>query len=155
MSRLLIAALACAALVAPVCAATYKWTDANGRIVYSDIPPQGNVKYEAVGVSAPPANPKAVQELAAKDLELRKRQADASDRDKKAQEKQTELIKRAEQCQRAESNVRQLSADQVALIRYNEKGEPFVVDEATRRRDRTEIEVWIRQNCGQTAAAKN
>jgi len=151
MSRLLIAALACAALVAPVCAATYKWTDANGRVVYSDIPPQGNVKYETIGAPAPAANPNAVQELAAKDVEMKKRQTDAVDRDKKAQEKQAELIKRAEQCQRAESNIRQLSAEQVALVRYNEKGEPFVVDEAVRRRERTEIESWMRQNCGQIA----
>jgi len=151
MSRLVIAALACAALAAPVCATTYKWTDANGRVVYSDIPPQGNVKYDTIGAPAPAANPNAVQELAAKDLELKKRQTDATDRDKKAAEKQAELIKRTEQCQRAESNVRQLSAEQVALVRYNEKGEPFVVDEAVRRRERTEIEVWMRQNCGQVA----
>jgi Skp family chaperone for outer membrane proteins len=151
MSRTLLAALLCAALAAPAGAATYKWTDTNGRVVYSDIPPQGNVKYETIGGAAPPANPNAVQELAAKELELRKRQTDAADRDKKTQEQQAALIKRAEQCQRADSNVRQLSADQVALVRYNEKGEAFVVDEATRRRERTEIEVWIRQNCGPNA----
>ena len=28
-------------------AATYKWTDANGRVIYSDQPPSGNVKVEA------------------------------------------------------------------------------------------------------------
>ena len=148
MFRALIAILAFASLAAPVCAATYKWVDANGRVVYSDIPPQGNVKYETIGAPPPPSNPNAVQDLAAKDLEVKKRQVDAADRDKKAQEKQAELIKRTEQCQRAESNVRQLAAEQVALVRLNEKGEPFVVDEAVRRRERTEIEAWMRQNCG-------
>ena len=155
MSRVFLAALVCAALASPACAATYKWTDANGRVVYSDIPPQGNIKYETIGAPPPPANPNAVQELAAKDLELRKRQLDAADRDKKTQEKQAELIKKTEQCQRAESNVRQLAAEQVALVRYNEKGEAFVVDEMTRRRERTEIEIWMRQNCPGIASAKN
>ena len=153
MSRLLIAALACAALVAPVCAATYKWTDANGRVVYSDIPPQGNVKYETIGGPAPAANPNAVQEMAVKEVEMRKRQTEAVDREKKADEGRVELAKRLEQCQRAESNVRNLAAEQVPIMRYNEKNEAFYLDDATRRRERLEIEGWIRQNCGPNATA--
>jgi Skp family chaperone for outer membrane proteins len=155
MCRTLVAALLCAVVASPAYAVTYKWTDANGRVVYSDIPPQGNVKYETMGAPPPAANPNAVQELAAKDLELRKRQLESVDRDKKAAEKQAELIKKTEQCQRAESNIRQLGADQVALVRYNEKGEAFVVDEVTRRRERTEVEIWVRQNCAGIATAKN
>ena len=153
MSRLLFAAVVCAALAAPVGAATYKWTDANGRVVYSDIPPQGNVKYEAVGGVAPPANPKAVQEMAVKEVEMRKRQSEAVDREKKADEGRVELAKRLEQCQRAESNVRNLAAEQVPIMRYNEKNEAFYLDDATRRRERLEIEGWIRQNCGPNATA--
>ena len=156
MFRAFLAAVVCAVLAAPVSAATYKWTDANGRVVYSDLPPQGNVKYETIsGAASAPGNPTAVQDLAAKQLELKKRQADAVEKDKKADEKRVELAKRDEQCQRAQSNIRQLSAEQVALIRYNEKGEAFYVDDATRRRERTEIEGWMRQNCGPGATAKN
>ena len=83
------------------------------------------------------------------------RQADAVEKDKKADEKRVELAKRDEQCQRAQSNIRQLSAEQVALVRYNEKGEAFYVDDATRRRERVEIEAWMRQNCGPSATTKN
>ena len=151
--RAVLAVLVLAVLASPVAAATYKWTDANGRVVYSDLPPQGNVKYETIGGPPPPANPNALQELAQKDLDMKKRQLEAGERDKKADEARTALIKKTEQCQRAESNVRQLAAAQVALVRYNEKGEAFVVDEVTRRRERTEIETWIRQNCG--AISKN
>ncbi|MFO1305297.1 MAG: DUF4124 domain-containing protein [Burkholderiales bacterium] len=147
MFRTTLVALAFALLIAPAGAITYKWTDANGRVVYSDMPPTGNVKYETIGAPPPPANPKAVQDLAAKDLELKKRQFDAAERDKKAEAERTEYIKKVEQCNRAESNVRQLAAETTALIRYNEKGEPFVVDEATRRRDRAQVEAYIRQNC--------
>ena len=147
MFRALVAALVLAALASPAGAVTYKWTDASGRVVYSDLPPQGDVKYETIGGPAPAANPNALQDLAAKELEMKKRQLEAQERDKKAEAQRAELIKKTEQCQRAESNVRQLAASQVALVRYNEKGEPFVLDEAARRRERTEIELWMRQNC--------
>jgi Skp family chaperone for outer membrane proteins len=147
MFRALLAALVLVALASSASAATYKWTDASGRVVYSDLPPQGDVKYETIGGPAPPANPNALQDLAARELEMKKRQLEAQERDKKAEAQRAELIKKTEQCQRAESNVRQLAASQVALVRYNEKGEAFVVDEATRRRERTEIEIWMRQNC--------
>jgi|RhiMethySRZTD1v2_1073278.scaffolds.fasta_scaffold252835_1 hypothetical protein len=153
MSRALLAAFVCAALAAPVCAVTYKWTEANGRVVYSDIPPQGNVKYETIGGPAPAANPNAVQEMAVKEVEMRKRQTEAVDREKKADEGRVELAKRLEQCQRAESNVRNLAAEQVPIMRYNEKNEAFYLDDATRRRERLEIEGWIRQNCGPNATA--
>lgn len=153
MSRIFLAALACALVAAPAGAVTYKWTDANGRVVYSDIPPSGNVKFETIGAPPPPANPNATQEFAAKDLDMKRRQAEAAERDKKAEVERTELIKKTEQCQRAESNVRQLAAEQHAVIRYNEKNEPFVVDEATRRRERAQIEAWMRTNC--PSLAKN
>jgi len=91
MSRALLAAFVCAALAAPVCAVTYKWTEANGRVVNSDIPPQGNVKYETIGGPAPAANPNAVQEMAVKEVEMRKRQTEAVDREKKADEGRVEL----------------------------------------------------------------
>ena len=38
-------------------AALYKWTDANGRVVYSDQPPAGDVKVDTVAGPPPPANP--------------------------------------------------------------------------------------------------
>src|SRR4029453_18753239 len=62
----------------------YKWTDANGRVVYSDQPPLGDVKIETLQGPPPPANPNAVKEMAVKDLELKKRQTDAVEKDKKA-----------------------------------------------------------------------
>lgn len=151
MSRILIAALACALVTVPAGAVTYKWTDANGRVVYSDLPPAGNVKYETIGAPPPPANPNATQDFAARELDMKRRQAEAAERDKKAEVERTELIKKSEQCQRADSNVRQLAAEQHAVIRYNEKNEPFVVDEATRRRERAQIEAWMRTNCATLA----
>jgi len=143
-----IAACAFALLAAGnAAAALYKWTDANGRVVYSDQPPTSNVKYERVDGAPPPSNPNAVQEMAAKEAEFKKRQADASKAEKKTDAERIQQAKVLEMCERARSNIRTLAAEQVALVRHNEKGEQVVVDDATRRRERVEIEAWVKANC--------
>jgi hypothetical protein len=147
---LIVAALALCAL--PASAALYKWTDASGRVVYSDIPPSGDVKVEVVTGAPPPANPNAVKDMAAKDLELKKRQTDAAEKEKKAEEKRVEVARQAEQCDRARLQVRQLAAEQIPFARMNEKGEMVYLDDATRRKEREETERWLRTNC---AVARN
>ena len=67
-------------------AALYKWTDANGRVVYSDQPPTGNVKVETLSGPPPPANPNAVKEMVNKDAELKKLQLDRAEAAKKGEQ---------------------------------------------------------------------
>ena len=68
----------------PAAAALYKWTDANGRVVYSDQPPNGNFKVEAINAPPPPANPNAVKELATKEAELQQKKMLRADEEAKA-----------------------------------------------------------------------
>ena len=144
---LALAVLACATLAGTAAAALYKWTDANGRVVYSDQPPMGNVKWETLQGAAPPSNPNAVKEMAAKEVDLKKRQTELVDNAKKADAQRAEAVKRAEACSRAKNDIKALSADQIALVRYNDKGEIIYVDEETRRKERSEREIWIKANC--------
>ncbi len=150
-ARCAVAIAACAlALLAAgnAAAALYKWTDANGRVVYSDQPPTGNVKYERVDGAPPPSNPNAVKEMAAREAEFNKRQTDATKADKKSKMPTASSRPRWSKCATApRSNIRTLAAEQVALVRHNEKGEQVVVDDVTRRRERTEIEAWVKANC--------
>jgi hypothetical protein len=146
-------ALALCALAAPALATLYKWTDANGRVVYSDLPPPANVKTEVVQGAPPPSNPNAVKDMAAKDLELKKRSKDAAEKERKDEAARAEAVKRNEQCTRAEGQMRQLSAEQVALVRINEKGETVYVDSATRRKEREDLAAWMQRNCGPAASA--
>lgn len=37
-------------------AATYRWRDANGRLVFTQLPPAAGVPYEVLGDAAPPAD---------------------------------------------------------------------------------------------------
>ena len=120
-------ALGSAAFPDPVSAALYKWTDASGRVVYSDQPPTGDVKVETLQGPPPPANPNAVKEMAAKELEMKKRQADAAEKEKKSDSQRAEVAKKSEQCARMQAQIRQLAAEQISLIRLNEKGEQVYV----------------------------
>jgi hypothetical protein len=140
--------LALGALVlAPAHAALYKWTDSNGRVVYSDQPPMRNYKAELVQGASPPSNPNAAKELAAKEAELKKRQQEAAESTKQTDAQRLDATKRAEQCIRMQNQARQLGAEQIALVRYNAKGEMIYMDDATRRKERAETEAWVKTNC--------
>lgn len=131
----------------PAAATLYKWTDANGRVVYSDQPPNANVKVETVSGAAPPANPNAARDLAQKDAELKKRQADKADAAAKADKERTAKEKRADECTRVSASLKQLSWGQVVIYRANEKGEQVPMDEAARQKERARLEAWQKENC--------
>ena len=137
----------CALAATPVHAALYKWTDANGRVVYSDQPPMGNFKTELVQGASPPSNPNAAKELAAKEAEMKKREKDAAEAGKQTDTQRADAAKRSDQCIRMQNQARALAAEQIALVRYNAKGEPVYLDDATRRRERAETEAWVKGNC--------
>lgn len=136
------------ALAGPASGTLYKWTDANGRVVYSDQPPPGNVKVETIQGAPPPSNPNAVKELAAKEAEYKKRQLDAADAAKKAEAQRAELAKVGDACTRAQLRIKQLAAEMIGLARYNDKGEIVFIDDATRRREREQLDNWYKANCG-------
>ena len=150
----LVAALALAAAAALVlaspraAAALYKWTDANGRVIYSDQPPSGNFKVETIDGPPPPSNPNAVKELANKEAELKQQKILRADEDAKAAKAKAEADKKREQCARVLGQVTMMQNDQnVLLFRSNEKGEPVYMDDAGRRKERDQLEGWLRENC--------
>ena len=139
----LIAALTAAI---PAAAALYKWTDANGRVVYSDQPPMGNAKTETLTGAAPPANPGAVKEMATKDAEFKKRQADQVENVKKADKQRTDAERLLDQCAQARGQIKQFGAGEVPIYRYNAKGDRVILDAATRDRERDMLEKWAAKN---------
>jgi hypothetical protein len=127
-------------------AALYKWTDAQGRIVYSDQPPQGNVKAEQIRGAPPPANPNAAKELAQREAEFRKRQSDTADAATKAGKERASTAQTAEACAQARGQLKQLAESQLAVYRYNDKGEREVMDDDARGRERAKLNAWMRDN---------
>ncbi len=135
----------CAA--SPAMGALYKWTDANGRVVYSDQPPTGDVKVETIAGPPPPANRNAVKEMANKEAESKKQKIDAADNAKKTAQTRADAEKRIGACKDARAELSTLSSDPVILYKTNEKGEAITMDDAERRRRRETVETYIRTNC--------
>jgi hypothetical protein len=141
------AAAALFVLALPATAALYKWTDANGHVVYSDQPPNADVKLETLRGVAPPANPNAARELAQTDAELRKRVAERSEAATRSDKELVARAQRSDECSRVAGTLKQLDWAQVVLYRVNEKGEQVAMDEAARQKERARLEDWSRQNC--------
>jgi Skp family chaperone for outer membrane proteins len=150
MSRISLTAFAVSLLAATYAAgamaALYKWTDAQGRVVYSDQPPQANVKTEQLRGAPPPANPNAAKELAQREADFRKRQTDAADAAAKSGKQRASSEQQAESCAQAKGELKQLAESQLAIYRYNEKGEREVMNDDARGRERAKLNTWMRDN---------
>jgi hypothetical protein len=145
-----VASVVVAALLLPAqinAAALYKWTDASGRVVYSDQPPPGNVKSEILKGPPPPANPNAAKEMATKELEYRQRQLEKAEAGAKADKDRTMAKERADNCVQVKGQMQQLAEENVSLYRMNEKGERVTMDDAARRAEREKLGKWMRENC--------
>jgi Skp family chaperone for outer membrane proteins len=139
----LVLAAACASTVS---AALYKWTDAQGRVVYSDQPPATSVKTEQLRAPPPAANPDAAKELAQREADFRKRHADEAKSAEKAQKERADTAKLAEACSQARGQLRQLDQTQVAVVRFNDKGEREILGEDARNRERAKVNAFIRDS---------
>jgi len=148
MSRtpLLLACMLAATAASSAMAALYKWTDAQGRIVYSAQPPSTNVKSEQLRAPPPPAKPNAAKELAQREADYRKRQTESAEAAAKSEKERGDTAKRAEACAQAKGQLKQLGESQLAIYRYNEKGEREVMDDDARGRERAKLNTFIRDN---------
>jgi hypothetical protein len=143
--------LACVAagvlmLAFPAAATLYKWTDANGRVVYSDQPPPGKTEVKTLQGPPPPANPAAAKELATKELEYKQRQLDIAEASKKADKDRAVAKELTENCMQVKGSLDQLGSDQFALYRVNEKGERVPMDDTARRAERDRLVKWMKES---------
>src|SRR5581483_3821594 len=136
------AALLCAAalMASPAHAALWKWVDSNGRVVYSDIPPSGDVKAERVNGPAPRTNPNATKDMVSQEADLKKRQLQRAEEETKAEKAKVENAKRQEQCSIMRGQLKALQMDNVQHYRVNEKGERVFLDAAARKQQTDRIE---------------
>jgi hypothetical protein len=132
--------LICGFLMAPIAsqaADVYKWKDTEGKVRYSDTPPSGKAPYELIPgkktpvgrdlpeAAAPPGlavSDKSAKPLADRELEARKRKAEADNLQKKEQEKLEQQRLRDENCATAKANLQNYKLGG-RLFKINEKGE--------------------------------
>ena len=146
-ARALVVAIALALAVAPALAGMYKWTDANGRVIYSDQPPAGNFKVESINAPPPPGNPNAAKELAAKDAELKQKKVSRADEEAKATKDRVDANVKRDQCDKVRGQIIALQSDQTVIYQANSKGENVYMDDTARRKERDQLGAWVRENC--------
>ena len=150
----------CTVLLATLpAAAQWKWKDARGQVVISDVPPpreipERDVLQKPELVTRRPANQPApaasaaVAESVAKarvdpELEARKKKTEQEQTDKLKAEEDKVAAQRAENCRRARSHMASLDSG-IRLSRTNDKGERELMSdeeiEAERVRTRREME---------------
>ncbi len=133
-------------LAAPAAATLYKWTDAGGRVVYSDQPPPGDVKSEVLGPVPAPTNPNAAKELATKDAELKQRQAQRAEQGTKADKARVDAARKVDMCAQVRGQIRAYESD-VPIYRLDDKGERVYVDDAARQKERERLQAVQREQC--------
>lgn len=159
-------ALACAV---PLLAwSQYQWIDKDGRKVFSDRPPPADVpaakilrtpRGQATPAAAEPTVAAAGAASAAKpagsaprlsgkdkELEEKKKQADAAAAAKQKEEEAKFAQAQAENCQRAKQSKTTFSSGQ-RIARVNEKGEREFVDDKQRAEEIARLEAIIARDC--------
>jgi hypothetical protein len=153
----------------PAAAETYKWTDAEGKVHYSDQPPPANIKNPTTitprrktSRSAPQADadadapkppaakppvmakPKTTQEL---DAEFRQRRVKEAEDEAARKKAEQEAADKKRNCAQATNNVKRLEQGG-RLTRYNDQGEvEFLQDSeiaAELARARQAADSWCR-----------
>jgi hypothetical protein len=153
--------------------AQWKWKDKSGRVQYSDLPPPPNVSDADVlqrpsGSAArkPPAfAPNSAQAAAAAmaasaasgpvasgpskaepELEAKRRKAAEDEAAKRRAEEEKLKAARADNCQRAKSQVRALE-DGMRMARVNEKGEREILDDKARAEETKRARDVVASDC--------
>ena len=143
-----LAVLAGALIALPAEAVLYKWVDANGRVSYSDQPPPANVKAEIVSGAAvlSASAPDAVRDMASQELELKKRQAQRADEQKKVEKVRADTALQQQACIELRGKLKIYESDQ-PIVRINEVGEQVFMDDTMRTRERERMEGTLRERC--------
>lgn len=150
MPRPLSLAMAALALVfgaaGPAGAAVYKWTDAQGHVVYSDQPPPTSIKSEQLRAPPPPANPNAAKELAQEEAAYRKHVTDEATARATAARARAAEADRAHGCELAKANLLQLADQSTPIARYGADGQRSTMSDAARAQERERLTAWMRDN---------
>ena len=166
--RLLLLVAACA--LPTLALAQWQWIDKDGRKVFSDrappadVPPskivkqpggKGGAAVAVAPVTAPTAAPASAQptpKLSGKDKELeeKKKQAEAAEAEKRKAEEQKLAAQRAENCERLKRDKATIDSG-IRIARANAKGEREILDDNQRAAETRRIESLMARECAPAA----
>jgi hypothetical protein len=129
-------------LSAPVTAQTYKWTDADGKIHYSDQPPPANAKEQVTvkprkpSTSAPnpapagnDASPAKAKTYVEQEAEFKKRQVETAEHEAEEKKKAADAAEKKQNCNQARAQLRSLQ-DGGRVTQTNAQGEREYMSDA-------------------------
>jgi len=141
--------------------AQWAWREDNGRVVFSDRPPPGNIKADQIirqpGVSgsinpigpsddARAASNTAPKTLAEREMDYRQRQQKLAETDKKAADERAQAAQRAQECDRMRGYLRTLEDGQ-RISRTDAQGNREFLDETQRAAEMQRARDQIAKNC--------
>lgn len=151
--RYILAGLAC--LLSVAASAHWTWVDKDGRKVFSDRPPPLEIPEKdilerppVVSSAPPPRSAASAPRLSGVDKELtdKKKKAEEAETGKRKGEEEKIQKARAENCVRAKRAKTGFESGR-PMTRSNEKGEPELIDAATRSAELARIEAIIESDC--------
>lgn len=142
-------------------APAFKWREAGGRIVYSDLPPPPGARVtllaapagSATGVSSTtPAAPQEPRPASWVEREKASRQKaiERAEADKEQAELARQAAERERLCDEARTSLRTLESG-ARLTAIDERGERIVVDDAERARRTEAMQRAVSDHCGKTS----
>ncbi len=142
--RILIMGLLFSSLIASANAATYKWLDDNGNVVYSQQPPEGR-PYETLKTKRPSSTSIRPSPAEASFMAEQQQKAEEAKKEGTIQQEVAKAEKiRAENCKAAKHNLESYTA--FRRVR-NEKGEVIMLDDNERARLIEESKQDIKEFC--------
>ncbi len=141
----------------------YKWKDSRGQVHVSDLPPPRDVPEKDVlqrpNLAVRPAPPPSAAAASAAsapllpskplldpELEARRKRAEDEARARSRADEARLAAQRAENCQRARQQLATLESGQ-RLVRYNDRGERIVLDDASRADEAQAAQRAMAQDC--------
>jgi Domain of unknown function (DUF4124) len=171
MKRSLLSTILATSLTAALClgaataySATWKYRDAQGRIVVSDLPPPAGVQDKdilerpttparrapmpTVAASAPAttAAPATLAQGTDPELEARRKKAATEEEAKQKVQQEKDAAQRAENCSRAKSHMAALN-DGLRIARTNDKGEREILDDKGRAEEMQRARQVVASDC--------
>lgn len=139
----LIALLACTAAQAQA----YRWKDASGKTIISDLPPPKTVTTTSAESSAPPPPPPPQgRSLADQDLEFKKRQIAAREKAEKDEKDRARAEELKAYCDQTRRQIAQLESGERIMVR-EENGERRPMEDPQRAQELKTARKGMQENC--------
>jgi hypothetical protein len=125
----------------------YKWTDAQGKVHYTDQPPTVNAQtLKGPSAGQAQATSQAAQSLEAKDQEYKKRQKELNEARAKADKEAEQARIKRENCTKARNNLSTLQ-NSPRVVTTNAAGQRVYMDDASRASALASSQKAVSENC--------